>query len=130
MVLLLRSIAAMTEFNNFLKRLIVHMNPFRIFHSPKQDVYVHRSAYLPQDSVEPMDRYTATPYRDNFKRIQIHDHKTNLQWVESFDTTEDAGNYCLALYSGDLCEGDLHPTKVPDFILRPRYSKQRIFKSD
>ena len=130
MLLFLRTIAAMKSLPNYWKRFTALVNPFKTSRLEKQDVYVHWSAYLPQESIEPMDRYNATPYRDNLSRILVHDSKTNLKWVETFDSAEDAGNYCLALYSGDLSEGELHPTKVPDFLFRPRNSKQRIFKSD
>ena len=68
--------------------------------------------------MHPEDRYTINPFRGDFKRLFIHDLKTNLAWVEDFDCEIDAGNHCLNIYSSDYFEGTLARTKAPNQLIR------------
>ena len=70
------------------------------------------------DLMHPENRYNISPFRGDYKRLFIHDLKTNLAWVEDFDSEIDAGNHCLNIYSSEHFEGALERSKAPNQLIR------------
>jgi hypothetical protein len=68
--------------------------------------------------MHPEDRYRINPFRGDFKRLFIHDLKTDLAWVEDFESEIDAGNHCLNIYSSEYFEGTLERSKAPNQLIR------------
>ena len=68
--------------------------------------------------MHPEHRYNINPFRGDYKRLFIHDLKTDLAWVEDSDSEIDAGNHCLNTYSSDYFEGALERSKAPDQLIR------------
>lgn len=125
-ITLLRIVHAFNTCLNFLLPLRQRRQPYLQVTPQMSGRLTTSSTRLTGDYTNPEDRYNILPFRGDYKRLLIHDLKTNLKWVEQFDCEIDAGNYCLTLYSSEYYEGSLPRLEAPSQLIRTSYQTSGI----